>query len=174
MRRTAAATAAFLIAAGAFFAGAASAQEGDRLGIAQHPEFGAYLVDENGLSLYLFEEDRREGERGRSVESDCIDGCLARWPTVGGDPMPTAGEGVDPALIGAFVRPDGKTQATYGGWPLYTFAEDFLAGDVYGHDFEEFGGEWYLITPAGRAVGHPDEGFEHEDDDDNGRHGRRG
>lgn len=159
--------AATLVVATAAFAGAASAQDGDPLSIATHPELGAYLVDENGLSLYLFEEDRREGERGRSVESDCVgDDCLARWPIVGGDPVPTAGDGVDPALIGSFVRPDGKTQATYGGWPLYTFAEDFVAGDTFGHDFEEFGGEWYLITPTGRAVGRPDEGYEHEDDDD--------
>ena len=40
----------------------------------------------------------------------------------------------------------------YNGWPLYTFADDYVPGDVNGHDFEEFGGEWYLMTPAGREV----------------------
>ena len=48
-------------------------------------------------------------------------------------------------------------QATYNGWPLYYFAEDFVAGDINGHDFEEFGGEWYLVTPDGGALGEPDE-----------------
>ena len=52
---------------------------------------------------------------------------------------------------------NGKEQATYNGWPLYTFAEDFVEGDVNGHDFEEFGGEWYLVTPEGGALGEPDE-----------------
>lgn len=135
------------------------------IAVAEHPEFGPHLVDDSGLSLYMFEEDRREGERGRAVESDCIGECLARWPAMGGAPLPTAADGADPTLVGAFQRPDGKTQATYGGWPLYTFAEDFLPGDTYGHDFEEFGGEWYLITPDGRALGHRDEGYEHENDD---------
>jgi len=44
-------------------------------------------------------------------------------------------------------------QATYNGRPLYYFAEDFNAGDTNGHQFEEFGGDWYLVTPTGREVG---------------------
>ena len=56
-------------------------------------------------------------------------------------------------MIGSFTRPDGIVQATYNGWPLYRFAEDFAPGDINGHDFEEFGGEWYLLTPEGHALG---------------------
>jgi predicted lipoprotein with Yx(FWY)xxD motif len=48
---------------------------------------------------------------------------------------------VDAGLVGSFRRPDGKVQAMYNGWPLYSFADDYVAGDVNGHDFEEFGGE---------------------------------
>jgi predicted lipoprotein with Yx(FWY)xxD motif len=135
---------------------------------------GPYLSDQGGMALYMFEEDRPEGFRGRSVESDCIGECLARWPIFGGDPVPTAGEGIDPALIGSFVRPDGKTQAMYNGWPLYYFAEDFAPGDINGHDFEEFGGEWYLLDLAGNVIGDEDENRDRvtaaddddEDDDD--------
>lgn len=130
----------------------------ETLKVAEHPEFGRYLTDDSGMSLYLFEEDRRGGDRGRAVETDCVtDECLSRWPTLGGSELPAASEGVDAALIGAFARPDGKMQATYNGWPLYYFAEDFVEGDVNGHDFEEFGGEWYLVTPEGGALGEPDE-----------------
>jgi len=36
---------------------------------AEHKEHGEYLTDGSGMSLYMFEEDRPEGDRGRSVES---------------------------------------------------------------------------------------------------------
>lgn len=159
MRRLilAAATAAVLWAPGAL---------AETLRVTEHATLGPYITDDNGMALYMFEEDRQEGDRGRSVESDCIDDCLSRWPTLGGDPLPTAGEGIDASLIGSFTRPDGKVQAIYNGWPLYYFAEDFVAGDINGHDFEEFGGEWYLLSPAGVVIGDPDEDRRHEDNDD--------
>ena len=120
---------------------------------AQHTELGEYLTDRSGTSPYMFEEDRPEGDRGRRVESDCLDDCLERWPVLMSEEPPTAEGSVDASLTGSFTRPDGKTQATYNGWPLYYFAEDFLPGDINGHDIEEFGGEWYLLTPAGHALG---------------------
>jgi predicted lipoprotein with Yx(FWY)xxD motif len=120
---------------------------------AEHAEHGAYLTDGSGMSLYLFEEDRPEGERGRPVESDCVDDCLIRWPPLIVKAEPQVEGDAEASLIGSFKRPDGQTQATYNGWPLYYFAEDFLPGDTNGHDFEEFGGEWYLLTPAGHALG---------------------
>jgi predicted lipoprotein with Yx(FWY)xxD motif len=136
----------------------ASSATAETIKVERHLELGAFLTDQNGTALYLFEEDRRGGDRGRAVETDCVsDDCLSRWPTLGVDNLPTAGAGVDPALIGAFKRPDGKVQATYNGWPLYYFAEDYAAGDINGHDIEEFGGEWYLVTPEGGALGEPDE-----------------
>ena len=125
---------------------------------ADHAEHGTYLTDGSGMALYLFEEDRREGERGRSVETDCEGECLERWPPFLAPSTPTAGGSADAGLIGSFQRPDGAMQATYNGWPLYYFAEDFVPGDINGHDFEEFGGDWYLVTPDGWALG------EEEDD----------
>ena len=133
-----------------------AAQSARTLAIGEHAAIGPYLTDSSGMAIYMFEEDRRDGYRGRSVESDCIDDCLSRWPLLTGDPLPVAGDGIDPALIGSFVRPDGRSQATYGGWPLYYFAEDFMPGDISGHDFEEFGGEWYLLTPGGLVIGDED------------------
>ncbi len=127
------------------------------IGTSDHPEHGKYLTDGSGMALYLFEEDRRGGDRGRAVESDCLDECLTRWPPVTANPPLVAEGSADAALLGSFTRPDGKVQATYNGWPLYTFAEDFVPGDINGHDFEEFGGEWYLLTPEGGALGEPDE-----------------
>lgn len=134
----------------------------------EHAEHGAYIADESGMSLYLFEEDRQEGDRGRSVETDCLDDCLGRWPPVSADDMPKAEGEADASLIDSFERPDGMTQATYNGWPIYYFVEDAEPGDVNGHDLEEFGGEWYLLTPAGNALG------EEIDDDHGGNSGHGG
>jgi predicted lipoprotein with Yx(FWY)xxD motif len=120
---------------------------------AGHAALGGHLTDASGVSLYLFEEDRREGNQPGSIPSHCVNDCLTLWPPVPGDPLPAAGSGVDRRLIGSFRRPDGKVQATYNGWPLYYFAEDFIVGDTNGHQFEEFGGDWYLVTPTGREFG---------------------
>jgi predicted lipoprotein with Yx(FWY)xxD motif len=147
--------AALLVFGAVLFAGASRAET--TIGTADHPEHGEYLTDSGGMALYLFEEDRRGGDRGRAVESDCLDECLTRWPPVAANPPLKAEGSADAALLGSFTRPDGKVQATYNGWPLYTFAEDFVPGDINGHDFEEFGGEWYLVTPEGGALGEPDE-----------------
>ena len=140
-----------------------AAQSARTLAIGDNATVGPYLTDGSGMAIYMFEEDRRDGYRGRSVESDCIDDCLDRGPPLTGDPLPVAGEGIDQDLIGSFVRPDGRPQATYGGWPLYFFAEDFVPGDINGHDFEEFGGEWYLLTPDGLVIGAEDENEDRQD-----------
>ena len=114
---------------------------------------GRHLIDGKGVSIYIFERDRRPGDQGGSNKSACSGDCLLLWPPVPSDPVPVAGQGVDAKLIGSIVRTDGKPQATYNGWPLYYFSEDFVAGDVNGHQFEEFGGDWYLVAPTGREFG---------------------
>ena len=121
-------------------------------------ELGTFLTDGAGLSLYLFEEDRRGGDRGRPVETDCFDDCLERWPPLIVETPPPAEGEADASLIDSFERPDGKMQATYNGWPLYYFVEDLVPGDVNGHDIEEFGGEWYLLTPEGHELGEERDG----------------
>ena len=142
---------------------------GEVIKTATHPEHGVYLTDGAGYALYLFEEDRPEGERGRPVESDCLDECLGRWPPFSPDALPEAEGEADASLLASFERPDGGTQLTYNGWPLYYFVEDFGPGDTNGHDFEEFGGEWYLLTPAGHALGEDlDDDKRNREDDESG------
>jgi predicted lipoprotein with Yx(FWY)xxD motif len=43
-------------------------------------------------------------------------------------------------------------QVTYGGWPLYYFVQDQGPGEATGQDKHGFGGEWYLVTPAGEKA----------------------
>jgi len=111
--------------------------------------FGPILVDGEGMSLYVFMADTQNS--GTSTCGD-DDGCATEWPplTTQGDPV--AGEGVDATLLGTITRDDGSLQVTYNGWPLYLFEEDAAAGDTNGQGLEEFGGLWFLVSPAGEAI----------------------
>jgi len=136
--------------------GVAWAQSEPRLQLGEDATHGSYLTSGAGMALYLFEEDRRGGDRGRVAESDCVGDCLDRWPPfIVANGIPNAGDGVDVSLIDVFVRDDGRRQATYNGWPLYFFAEDFMPGETNGHEVDDSGGEWYLLTASGWGVGVP-------------------
>jgi predicted lipoprotein with Yx(FWY)xxD motif len=137
--------------------GSAQSAAPKTLKTAVHAELGAYLTDGSDMALYMFEEDRRGGDRGRAVETDCVAECLGNWGPFFPEVPPKMEGDVNSKLVSSFKRPDGKLQATYNGWPLYYFHEDFGPGDTNGHDVEEFGGEWYLLSPAGTPIGEPDE-----------------
>lgn len=64
---------------------------------------------------------------------------------------PQAGKGIDASKLGT-VEHGGNRIVTYNGWPLYYFAEDTGPGETKGHDIEEFGAEWYLVTPEGEKA----------------------
>ncbi|MPZ52902.1 MAG: hypothetical protein GEU79_09260, partial [Acidimicrobiia bacterium] len=100
----------------------------------------SFLTTADGWSLYLFTMD----EQG---ESTCYDDCEANWPPLTGEF--TAGDGVDPELLGTVARDDGSEQVTYNGWPLYYFANDASAGDTNGQGANDV---WFLVTPEGEQV----------------------
>jgi predicted lipoprotein with Yx(FWY)xxD motif len=110
--------------------------------VADNPELGEILVDSKGFTLYNFEKD----EGG---ESSCFNACAAAWPpyTVSGPPK--AGSGAQASLLSTTKRSDGSTQVVYNDWPLYTYVGDSKPGDTTGNDVDQFGAEWYALTPAG-------------------------
>lgn len=114
------------------------------INVSESTEFGPILVDDEGLSLYLFTNDTQGGE-----SSNCNDECAVEWPPLLTQGSPVAGEGVDSTLLGTVTREDGSMQVTYNGWPLYHFDEDTTLGDTNGQGME---GVWFLVTPAGEAV----------------------
>jgi predicted lipoprotein with Yx(FWY)xxD motif len=125
-------------------------------------EEGTYLVDSNGMSLYLFLADT-QGKDGTAPKVTCEGECLEHWPPLVIEAAPVGDDTIDESLLGTIERSDGLLHVTYNGWPLYYYHEDMAAGDIKGHDIEEFGAEWYLIGPDGnRAEG----GGGHGDDDD--------
>ena len=103
---------------------------------------GTILVDQDGKTLYLFEADSKN-------KSNCSGGCLNLWPPIMANGKATAGSGVTAGMIGAAT---GSSQVTYAGHPLYWFSGDTKAGDTNGEGLDDFGGEWYAISPAGTAV----------------------
>lgn len=103
-----------------------------------------YLVDQEGLTLYLFTIDTQN-----SGASACMEDCLAAWPALMVTTAPAAGEGVDATMPGTITRDDGTMQATYNGWPLYYYAEDLAPGDISGQGINDV---WYLVSASGNAI----------------------
>lgn len=106
---------------------------------------GAFLVDSAGTSLYFLEGD--------SDGSICVDECADTWPPFLVDgAMPSESPGLDAAMVGVVTRPDGTTQVSYNGHPLYRYGADSGTGSTAGHGVEDQWGHWYLVTPAGTEV----------------------
>ena len=116
-------------------------------------ELGEILVDGDGRTLYLFEKDTS------ADASTCSGECAKAWPPLTTKGELKAGSGVDASQLTTFTREDGSTQVAYGNWPLYYYAGDQAPGDITGNDLDQFGAEWYAVTPAGDSAGG---GKEHE------------
>ena len=118
---------------------------GAHVGVAEKEPYGAYLVDAEGKTLYLFMADT-------DGSSTCNDDCAGAWPPLTTEGEAMAGDGVEASMLGTVEREDGTMQVTYNGHPLYYFVRDESAGDTNGQDVEGFGAEWYLVSPSGEQV----------------------
>ena len=109
---------------------------------------GAVLVDQSGAALYASDEEAD----GKIL---CTAGCLQFWTPVAASGAPTAGDGVT-GKLDTVKRPDGSTQVTYDGKPLYSFSED-QPGQVTGDGFKDsFDGQsftWHAVTTEGTSTG---------------------
>jgi predicted lipoprotein with Yx(FWY)xxD motif len=105
---------------------------------------GRILVDSQGRTLYLFEKDK-------GPKSTCFGACASVWPPFRTSGRPT-GTGVKSSLLGMTSRSDGKPEVTYNGHPLYYYAGDQQAGETNGQGLTQFGGGWYVVSPAGNAI----------------------
>lgn len=109
---------------------------------------GPVLTTAEGQVLYLFVPDDQ-----RSVT--CTDVCAIAWPPVMGTPTAADGSQVQDSLLGTIASPAGGRQATYNGWPLYTYVGDTAPGQATGQALDANGGLWYAVTSAGAAAGAP-------------------
>ena len=99
---------------------------------------GDYLAGEGGMTLYVKQGDS-------TAATNCTGACLDSWPpfTVESGEQVAAGAGVSGTLA-TFARPEGTTQVTYNGQPLYYFTGDAAAGDTNG---QGLAGVWSVAAP---------------------------
>ncbi len=105
---------------------------------------GYVLADANGYTVYWFARDRRG-----SSHPACAGQCLQAWPPVKGTAVAAKGVTLD-ARLGCITRTSGVMQATYNGYPLYTFASDSAPGMTSGNGS---GGVWHIIKEKAPASG---------------------
>ena len=105
---------------------------------------GYVLANATGHTIYWFARVHRGSPR-----SACTGRCLLVWLPVTGHPVAAKGLTLD-AVLGTITRPDGVVQATYDGYPLYTFASDSAPGQAHG---DGAAGAWHVIPEKSSAGG---------------------
>jgi predicted lipoprotein with Yx(FWY)xxD motif len=111
-----------------------------------HSPVGPILVTGGGDTLYDFAPDT-------PTQSACVsDVCIFQWPPLVTSGPVRVGKGVDRSLVGTLRRPDGSTQLSYGGHPLYTYNGDVSPGVVMGQAINQDGGLWYVLTAQGKQI----------------------
>ncbi len=113
------------------------------LQLGENEDLGPFLIDSEGMTLYLFTND----EPG---VSNCYDQCAENWPPMlleEGQAL-TGGAGVVGEL-GTTERTDGTSQITYDGLPLYYWIKDSEPGDTTGHEVNDV---WFVVNPKSEIV----------------------
>jgi predicted lipoprotein with Yx(FWY)xxD motif len=112
----------------------------------QHSPAGLILATGGGETLYDFVPDT-------PTHSACLnDGCVFDWPPLIAGSTITVGKGVDRSLVGTLRRPDGSTQLSYGGHPLYAYNGDVSPGVVMGQAIDQDGGLWFVLNAQGKQI----------------------
>lgn len=99
-------------------------------------KIGNVLADAKGDTLYWYSKDMRNGP------STCTGGCLSGWPVVAGKPAAAMGIAFA-GKLGEVTDAGGTVQATYNGYPLYTYSGDMAPGETAGNGV---GGVWHVIS----------------------------
>ncbi|MGC9214615.1 COG4315 family predicted lipoprotein [Athalassotoga sp.] len=99
---------------------------------------GNYLVDANGMTLYYL-----DGESTSTIK--CNGMCLSFWPAFNVKSI-VVPSGLNSSNFQIFKRPDGSSQLSYEGKPLYYFIRDSYRGDVSGNNLKDPFGIWYAVT----------------------------
>ncbi|HEY7257177.1 MAG TPA: hypothetical protein VH476_10905 [Solirubrobacterales bacterium] len=98
---------------------------------AQNRQLGhKVLTNMRGRTLYSLSVERK----GRFVCD--VSACLTLWKPL---TVPAGVTPLGPVQLGTIVRPDGRTQVTYRGLPLYRFTGDTRPGEASGEGFRDVG-----------------------------------
>jgi predicted lipoprotein with Yx(FWY)xxD motif len=112
----------------------------------QTGSLGVVTTDGSGHLMY-----RSDADSASPPTSNCTGACAQSWLPV----LVTAGEkpqllGVDPGAIGTITRPEGTTQLTLAGWPLYRDRDDPGGNQSAGRHGQD--NTWFVITPTGEKA----------------------
>jgi predicted lipoprotein with Yx(FWY)xxD motif len=105
-------------------------------------DLGDILVDAEGMTLYVFDNDTTPGA------SNCNDECAAAWPPLIVTGTPTYGGGLDASMFSTVTRNDGSMQVAVNGKPLYLWVSDNAPGDTTGQGV----GGFYVVSPTGNKI----------------------
>ena len=108
------------------------------LKIAEIAGLGKVLANENGMVLYTDKQDPADS-------SACIETCATTWRPFAVEPGATvpAATGIS-GKVATIVRPDGTSQLTYDGSPLYFYHYDPKPGTAKGVGVSP---DWSVATP---------------------------
>lgn len=123
---------------------------GPMVRVAEVSGLGRVLVNAQGRTLYTL-----SSEHGGELTCTAASGCLTYWPELdlgSGSKHPSAGSGVQAAMLGTIAGADGRRLVTYSGWPLYTYSGDTGAGQSRGEGQVSYGGTWWAVSAAGTPV----------------------
>jgi predicted lipoprotein with Yx(FWY)xxD motif len=102
----------------------------------ENATLGNILTDDNQMTLYTFKNDR-------PGVSTCTGACAQKWPPVIVPQGSKLAANDDlPGTLGVIQRPDGSSQLTLNGMPLYRFSGDAKPGDANG---QGLGNVWYVV-----------------------------
>ncbi len=119
-------------AAGAQRSGRAVAKKADNAALGK-----TVLTTTKGRTLYSLSAETK----GRFI---CTGSCLSIWhPLV----VKTGVKPIGPVMLGTIERPDGRTQVTYRGRPLYRFGGDTKSGEANGEGIKDVG-TWHAASVA--------------------------
>ena len=112
---------------------------------------GAVLVTSSGMTIYT---PKTPAEVNGNIK--CTGSCLSFWFPVTTSSVNLPSSGL-PGKLGTIQLPDGTTQLTYNGRPLYTFRLDTAAGQAHGNNYtDSFNGTtftWQVVTASGKPAG---------------------
>lgn len=118
----------------------AVAQNGNSKRVAkegQNPALGkTVLTSTAGRTLYSLSVE----VNGKFI---CTGSCLSDWRPL---TVPAGVKPTGPVKLGTIERPEGRTQVTYKGRPLYRFDGDSKAGEANGEGIKDVG-TWHAATP---------------------------
>jgi predicted lipoprotein with Yx(FWY)xxD motif len=107
------------------------------------------LVDSEGKTLYSTDVEK--------TAIRCTDGCDSFWEPLAASAKEAKAASADLKLtFGVVKRPDGESQLTFKGLPLYSFTEEgsgSLDGDGFTDDFHGTHFEWAAATTGGGGSG---------------------